>query len=68
MQWGILIAGFWLIEVVAGNLADPHRTVVRLIYYSAATAAFTTPFAPHSSATVQLLPNGSPTLGLDRVV
>jgi hypothetical protein len=42
--WGIVIAGFWLVEIIAGNLLDPQYRLVRLIYYGSSAIAFTLPF------------------------
>jgi hypothetical protein len=43
LNWGFLTAGFWLIEIVAGNLADPQKAFVKLIYFGATVIAFVLP-------------------------
>jgi hypothetical protein len=42
--WGNVIAVFWLVEIIAGNLLDPQYRLVRLIYYGSSAIAFTLPF------------------------
>ncbi len=42
--WGIIVAGFWLIEIVAGNLLDPNHRAVQIIYFGSSIIAFAVPF------------------------
>jgi hypothetical protein len=42
--WGIMTAGFWLIEIVAGNLFDPRHSAVQIIYFGSSVTAFALPF------------------------
>src|SRR6478609_4877222 len=39
-HWGILIAGFWLTEIVTGNLIDSQDGLVKLIYFASTIFAF----------------------------
>src|ERR1051325_7440013 len=39
-NWGLAIAGFWLLEIVAGNLFDPKHSLVKLVYFGSSIFAF----------------------------
>lgn len=43
LRWGSLIASFWFIEIVAGNLADSQQIMVQIFYFGAAMIAFVLP-------------------------
>jgi hypothetical protein len=43
LNCGFLIAGFWFLEIVAGNLLDPTYTVVRILYFGSSLVAFSLP-------------------------
>jgi hypothetical protein len=43
LRWGSLIASFWFIEIVAGNLADSQQVMVQIFYFGAAMMAFGLP-------------------------
>ena len=44
LNWGILIAGFWLLEIVAGNLLNPQYSIVKIVYFGSSAMAFSLPF------------------------
>jgi hypothetical protein len=44
LTWGIMIAGFWLIEIIAGNLLNPKYSLVQIIYFGSSAIAFSLPF------------------------
>jgi hypothetical protein len=43
LKWGLLIAGFWLIEMVTGNLLDARSGTVRTLYFGSSLLAFMLP-------------------------
>jgi len=49
--WGIMIAGFWLMEIVAGNLLDPQHITVQIMYFGPSITAFALPFFAGISGT-----------------
>lgn len=53
LTWGIWITGFWLIEIVTGNLFNPNYSIIRLVYFSSSMIAFTAPLLAGALATKQ---------------
>lgn len=43
LNWGLLISAFWLVEILAGNLANGRNVLVRIIYFGASALAFMPP-------------------------
>ena len=43
LKWGLLIAAFWLIEMVTGNLLDARSGTVRTLYFGSSFLAFLLP-------------------------
>jgi hypothetical protein len=43
LGWGLLTAGFWAVEVAAGNLAAPRQFGVPIVYFGAAGLAYGSP-------------------------
>jgi hypothetical protein len=43
LNWGLIIAMAWLIEIVAGNLLDPNYALVRIIYFGSTILGFSLP-------------------------
>jgi hypothetical protein len=43
LNWGLLIAFFWLIEMTTGNLLDAQSGLVRILYFGSSILAFSLP-------------------------
>jgi hypothetical protein len=43
LNWGLIIAIFWLIEMLAGNLFDGKSSLVRIFYFGSSILAFGLP-------------------------
>lgn len=43
LKWGLVIASFWLFEIITGNLLDPKYSLVKLFYFGSSILAFALP-------------------------